>query len=270
MKAVLVTAVGLAALAAGAHAQERVAMDEAGPGVVGQVSTCRPVRMSRIRGDRRLVLGNVRLSPIRNGVVPCLHSETAEVAECKFTSGTGTLVETEDGPYAVVGQPLSIDGERGGEYVVAARMHEDETVPCVEPLSRDSVGTPAGVELATTCTRETLNSAANTNGRPMANFATREVCTSSSVHPDGATFTRMNGTSYCYTGTGAGLNDINGAERDETGVYLPGAASCHTIFNGYYETTAAKRPATAGGYPVSINIHTPVVWRPVATVPVAN
>jgi hypothetical protein len=229
------------------------------------ISTCSPKPLLRVHGtDTDLVLGNSRLARIEKGRVACLHIEDASKADCVFTRKSGTFVETADGYFALAGQSISLDGRPGGEYVVAARVGEDDTVPCVEPTARDSAGTAAGTELAGACTRETMLSAANFHSMSLANYATREVCTSSNPHPDGAPFTRMNGESYCYAGAGAALNDMNGAERDETGTYLTDGMHCHVVYNGQYEVPGAKRPATSS-WPMRVNINSPILWRPVAT-----
>ena len=72
------------------------------------------------------------------------------------------------------------------------------------------------------------------------------------------------GPTFCYTGRGAAFNDINGHEADESGVYLQGTQYVHVVYTGQYQTLAAKRPATAGGWPMKVNPKSPIVWRPVA------
>ena len=98
----------------------------------------------------------------------------------------------------------------------------------------------------------------------LVNYTTLEVCTSSNPHPDGAQFVRMEGSSYCYTGQGAALNDLNGTERDWTGTYLGDEFSCHVLWSSGVEVPAAKRPATTSyPSPGHVNINTPILWRPV-------
>jgi len=81
------------------------------------------------------------------------------------------------------------------------------------------------------------------------------------------------GPVFCFTGEGAGLNDVNGTERDGANNYLyPGSIRCHVVWYNGYETYAAKRPATTS-YPLpgKVNIHSPILWRPVASgVTIAN
>ena len=235
-------------------------------------STCSPKAIRKVHAKNNdAVFGNARLSRIVDGKVACLHLDEAWAAQCVFKRTSGIWVETAEGDFALAGQAIALDGKPGGEFVVASQGEPGRTVPCVEATSRDSVGAATGQELAFSCTIQTLNSPTNFGGLPLMNYATREVCTSSFPHPDGALFSRMNGESYCYIGQGAGLNDVNGTERDQAGVYLLGPENCHVLHTGGYEVPGAKRPATAGGYPVKLNIKTPILWRPVTTsVVVAN
>ena len=234
------------------------------------ISTCNPKAVDKVHGKHKdLIVGNARLGRIENGTVACLHAEDASKRDCVFTPGSGTWVETADGDFALAGQSISLDGSSGGEYVVASRVSVETTVPCVDPTSMDSVGTSAGTELAYACTMETLGASWNFNSGPLVNHATLEVCTSSNPHPDGATFTRMLGDSFCYIGAGAALNDIHGTERDEFGTYL--GTRCHVIHTADYEMVGAKRPATTGTWPMTVKINTPILWRPVTTsVTIAN
>lgn len=80
--------------------------------------------------------------------------------------------------------------------------------------------------------------------------------------------------SYCCLGRGAGLNDRYGTER---GLYAYHAYYghpeyyCHVIWSSGAEVPAAKRPATTT-YPAPgrVQANTPIVWRPVSSVPIAN
>ena len=91
-------------------------------------------------------------------------------------------------------------------------------------------------------------------------------------HPDGAQLTRSPSPGvYCYIGQGAALNDFNGTERDRNNVYLTGFVYTHVAWSGGYEVYAAKRPATVNfPAPGFVRTDTPVVWRPVTNVRVAN
>ena len=76
---------------------------------------------------------------------------------------------------------------------------------------------------------------------------------------------------WCYKGQGAGLNDPSGTERDINGWYLSGSRRCHVAWSGGYEVAAAKRPAVIN-YPLPARVDTrsPIVWRPVTSMPIAN
>ncbi|HVH47713.1 MAG TPA: hypothetical protein VM925_35500 [Labilithrix sp.] len=236
------------------------------------------------------LMGNTPLSPIsEHGTVPCMHTEDFTIAECEFhadprsseafTAGgrrgsSGNWVIGGDGKrYAQLGQPIGLDGLPEGEYVVARRSPTSGSrVPCVAPEANDSAGTPAGVELAGACVIESLTATTNATGLPLISYASLEVCTSSSPHPDGAAFVRIasNGA-YCYRHAGAALNDINGTEIDANGVYIAGPDHCHVVWSNGYEVPGAKRPSTKTlPAPGSVVTTTPVAWRPVTSVTVAN
>ena len=175
--------------------------------------------------------------------------------------------------FAPIGQTLTKEGRRGGTYVIAALV-TGNTVPCIEhAATRDVAGTSGSIDLAAACIVETMGSASNASRRPLRNYATIPVCTSSYPHPDGATLQSADkaaGT-YCYIGEGAGLNDPGGRERDYRGVYLTGAQHCHVGWSGGVEVFVAKRPATiAYPPPGRVDPKSPIVWRPVTSVRVAN
>ena len=128
------------------------------------------------------------------------------------------------------------------------------------------------MELARGCVTEVLGSASNVTGLELDSYATREVCTSSFPHPDAETFVRRAADgSYCYTGEGAGLNDRDGTERDQYGRYFTKDEYCHVLWSSGAEVPAAKRPATST-YPAPgrVRTDTPILWRPVSTVTIAN
>ena len=221
-------------------------------------------------------LGNSRLAKIDNGTVPCLHVDTAAPARCVFTKTSGSWLDTGKGLFAKVGQAITLDGKPGGEYVVAAKINPDGTVPALDPAGHDAEGVPAGTELAQACVVETMSSPYNRTGQRLVNYATREVGTSSYPHPDGAQLIReeWNGTVwvYYYIGQGAGLNDSHGTERDANGVYLPESEHCHVVWQNGYEVFGAKRPNTRS-YPAPgvVMTTTAILWRPVnAAVQIAN
>jgi hypothetical protein len=242
------------------------------PCATRRASTCSTQAVRKVHG-KGVVAGNARLAPIVNNMVACIHVDHGVKAECVFKRNSGTWVETADGNFALVGLAISLDGKPGGDYIVAAEVSTDGTVACVDPTSRDTAGrVPSGTELLRSCMVEEMLMPWNASFQPLLNYATKEVCTSSNPHPDFAEFTRMQGASYCYIGAGAGLNDLNGFERDETGTYIPGETTCHVVVSGGYEVPGAKRPATKSlPAPGAVNPNTPIVWRPVnPNVEIAN
>jgi hypothetical protein len=231
-----------------------------------RVSWTAPVVPTALHGSG--FLANARLGRITEGTVPCVHAETAATARCVFTPGSGSWLESAQGDFARVAQPISLDGRPGGEYVVASEVSAEGTVPAVAPTGHDAEGVPAGNELAQACVVETMTSSTNVTGQRLVNYATREVPTSSYPHPDDAHLMReyWDGTHwiYYYSGEGAALNDVNGTERDAAGVYLPGSAHCHVVWSNGYEVSGAKRPNTkAWPAPGVVVPWTAIVWRPV-------
>lgn len=227
-------------------------------------SQTEPVVAKRLHGKN--FFGNTRLAKIDNDSVPCLQMDTAAPARCVFTRTSGSWLDSGKGRFAKVGQAITLDGKPGGDYVVAARINPDGTVPALAPAGHDAEGVPAGTELAGACVVETLLSSTNATGRRLVNYATREVGTSSYPHPDDAQVIRQqwNGTawSYYYIGEGAGLNDMYGTERDQNGIYLNGAAHCHIIWANGYEMTGAKRPGTKSyPSPGAVVTTSPILWR---------
>jgi hypothetical protein len=251
------------------------------------MSTCEPVVVTGLHraspADKNDPFRkHQRLAIIENGTVPCLHGDSAEPTRCAFLTSdvakggkaSGHWVEDKQGRrFAPIGQTLTKEGRRGGMYVVGALV-TNNTVPCIEhAASRDVAGTSGSTELVPGCVTETIGSSSNASGRPLRNYATIPVCTSSHPHPDGATLQSANkaaGT-YCYIGEGAGLNDRNGWERDQRGNYLVGGGYCHVGWSGGVEVFVAKRPATiAYPPPGRIDPKSPIQWRPVTSVRVAN
>ena len=241
-------------------------------------STCAPVTVTRLHGEG--FAGNSRIARIEGGKVGCLHAETGEKAECLFStdgaSPSGKWVEAADGHYAKTGQAITLQGVPGGDWVVAARVSDAGTVPCVAPSGQDTAGLLVeGTELATTCVVEDVNQEYNVlsiySFAPLVNYTDIEVCSVSNPHPDNAQLTRTvtlasGATAYCYTGVGAALNDINGTERASTGLYLTETEHCHMIVTSGYEVPAAKRPATRSlPAPGSVNFDSFIAWRPVNT-----
>ncbi len=256
------------------------------------ISKAAPVLAKRLHGGG--FFGNSRLGKIKNGKVPCVNATTAEPAQCAFnkrarstlvggllcplldtlgivqcpSARSGSWLESPLGDYALTGQGISLQGEPGGAYVIAAKINPNGTVPALEPSGRDSAGTPVGSELANACTVETIGSTSNANpALRLENYATLQVPTSDNPHPDGS-----DGVFY-YTGRGAGLNDTNGTERDEFDRYLPRSGACHRGWNAASSTEfpAAKRPLTTSYPPYRVRPNTPIAWRAVhPTIAIAN
>src|SRR4030095_1410034 len=159
---------------------------------------------------------------------------------------SGEWMESPDGNYARLGQAISKDGIPGGDYIVAADVAKTGAL-CLEPTGLDTAGYLArGNELAVDCTIEEMLQPSNTQSAlhfflfPLINYSTTEVCTSSTPHPDRVPEEDRIDGAYCYTGYGAALNDINGTERDQQGMYFGGQEYCHTVIASGYEATGAK------------------------------
>jgi hypothetical protein len=259
------------AVAAGAAA--------AAPAVAAPVparSACRPVAVQSFHGGKRME-AYCRLARVEHGSVPCLTLDAGKPGRCRFTTNSGRWLRSTSGAmYARAGQRISRLGAPGGNRVIASPAGK---APCVEdpkPKARlsDAAGTATGYELGWQCTVEVMLSSSNATGLPLRNYATQEVCSTTHGSPDqaNAIFTRSPEPGvFCYRGEGAGLNDPNGTERDITNRYLPGWQACHIVWSGGYEVFAAKRPATRNWpAPGRVDWNTPIVWRPVTSVRVAN
>ena len=249
-------------------------------------STCSAVSVAAFHegsaaAGARPFLANQRLALVRNGRVPCLDIESGQAAECPFEAGNW-LEDDKGNRYAQVGQAVSTAGAATGDHVIAARV-ENDTVACVGASGHDTAGRVApSSELNATCVQEEMNQAWNASSvlgaAPLINYATIAVCSANNPdanrHPDNAMLVGEDRSAqvYCYAGAGAGLNDLNGTERDATGLYVPGTQHCHTLVNGGLEVPAAKRPATRSlPAPGVVKTDSLIVWRPVnPNVSIAN
>jgi hypothetical protein len=242
-------------------------------------SPCRPVPVADTHGKGFEAF--CRLAYIDHGTVPCLSINTAKPRTCRFTPRSGAWLESTSGAaYALAGQSISPRGVKGGNYVIASRRSRKDPPPCMQDpkapkaSAADSAGTSASTELASSCTVEVFGSAKNASGLALANYATRPVCSSTHDSFDQLTAQYLGSPEpgvWCYKGQGAGLNDPNGTERNSSNVYLTGSKRCHVAWSGGYEVFAAKRPATIS-YPAPGRVDTksPIVWRPVTSILVAN
>lgn len=241
-----------------------------------QYSYCSPVAVDSYGLGKSEFLGNSRVARVtKNSTtgaseVPCVHMEKGSRASCQVNSKSAPWFKGKDGNvYMKTGWRIDTQGNPDGDYVISAAV-ESGRVPCVDPSARDTAGVAYGTELAAACVVEVLNAPSNASGKVVQNYATQKVCTSSYPHPDESEL--LKGTYYCYAGEGAGLNDINGTERDMYGVYYPDADHCHVSWISGVEAPAAKRPATksfpAPGVAISSS---PILWRPVAArIAIAN
>lgn len=240
-------------------------------------SKCAPVPVDAYGLGKDVFLGNSRVAKVvKNQTtgayeVPCVYIEKASRATCQVTAQSAPWFRGKDGNiYMKTGYRVDSSGNPDGDWVISAEVSKDGTVPCVDPTARDTAGTSVSRELAGACAVETVNVATNATGALLENYATQKVCTSSNPHPDKAAL--IKGTTYCYAGTGAGLNDINGTERDEYGNYYPDENHCHVAWISGVEAPAAKRPATKSlPAPGVVVPTTPILWRAVAnSISIAN
>lgn len=205
--------------------------------------------------------GQYRLAPVVRGKVAALHLETSEVALCDFNEQID-WVGTDDGVFARVGATLSLDGEPGGPYTIAAPINDDGAIPATRVGESDDLpSAPVGTILAGASIREDWNSASNAGGFRLLHFARDVICSRDNPHPDGAR-PISGGPPWCYTGEGAGFNNLYGRQFDRYGqrIYV----FDHVLWGrGGYEVLGAKRPNTKS-YPVPVQwaTGTPIRWRP--------
>ena len=267
--------------------------DQTVPAVDRKPDKCKLVTVGKVQGSQRRLLAGCRLARIRKGRVPCMNVTTRQMRHCRFTRRSGAWVHSRSrrGPkFALVGEAVSLKGKRKGDWIVATKRgvvgKGATTVECAKPpapMARkaDTAGRVAeGMQLASICVVEDLGAEYNASSAvygymPLANYATKEVCSANHPythpHPDSdATVTRLFTGGSCYLGSGAAMNDVNGAERGPTGEYLsydpryPGRAYCHMIVSNGYEVPAAKRPATKSlPAPGVVNEKSVIAWRPV-------
>jgi len=235
-------------------------------------SKCDPVPLDQVIGKK--VEDNCRITQIKHGSVPCMQLDTGKPAKCDFDKRHQRWLRSRTGrQFAVVGDPIAHGKSRKLNYVIAVPVGEKKVSPCADigkddrAAERDAAGVSKSYALATSCVTETMLAPYNVTGKQMDNYATRQVCTTSTPDTDAdllsaTTVGHPEPNVWCYTGEGAGLNDVNGTERDIYNDYFSGSSRCHLVIYNGYEAYGAKRPATTG-YPARPDSHTPVVWRPV-------
>ncbi|HYF27169.1 MAG TPA: hypothetical protein VD931_15605 [Baekduia sp.] len=251
-----------------------------------KLSLCTPVPIKTTHGAKA-VEAYCRLARIRNGTVPCSPVGSLKHATCTFNRASGIWIEATTGAaYALAGQRISRAGKPGGGYLITSELARNGRPPCAAPRrprsltarAADSIGVVGTTEMAGACTIQVNQSATNAYGFKLENHATREVCTSSYPHPDGARLVRRPRAGvYCYTGTGAALNDRSGRERGPDNRYLAGPEHCHVLWTappeqGGREVFASKRP-NVSPYPAPGHVvdTSPIIWRPyTGLVAVAN
>jgi hypothetical protein len=237
-----------------------------------------------VGGQGKLVRSGCRLAKVEKGKVRCVHLARLTVRSCRFGPRSGSFVKDRSGHrWAVVGQGITRKGKKNGPYVIAAPIEERKHVPCADVPQRvmraihgrDTAGSTTSSPMARGCTAEKLLFSTNSSGGPLVNVATREVCTSSSPHPDTTPqFTvrevlpqKAPGI-HCYTGRGAGLNDPYGMERDANGVYLVQSNRCHfAMVTQTLSIIVGKRPASSG---TVVTENSELLWRPVSPARIAN
>jgi hypothetical protein len=188
----------------------------------------------------------------------------------------GQIVATQEADGSTV--QWVVGSEQLGEPVKNAKNgrleYQDTCFRNPKLAGKDTAGYGAiqGEELAGTCVVEDVGQSYNALSvgvyTPLSNFATMAVPSFNDpavhAHPDRPLYLGFDGTSYNYSGMGAALNDINGAERDVTTNYYGLDSYCHMIVNGGLEVPGAKRPATKSlPPPGAVNSKTFIVWRAV-------
>ena len=226
---------------------------------------CEPVAVRDAHGGH--IRANTSLAPVHAGRVLTLDPETGATAQTRFT-GKRWVTATDGTRYAVANQRIA----RGGRTVlVASPMRPDQRIPCtrrerVTAHAADTASSTADGSLGSGGYLEKAASTANVSGRPIENYATRPVCGSTPAHPDGAPIvSQPRSDMWCFSYRGAGMNDVNGAERyspAQGGTYIDDPYHRHFIVYNGATVPAAKRPAV---YPDCRPVPgSPIAWRPVA------
>jgi hypothetical protein len=250
----------------------RIAATELPSGLIGGEGVLR---------QRTVVGGEVHAAVAAQSGAPI--DEELHVADVKVSFlQLGQVVTTEEADGTV---QWNISSEDLGEPVQNPNgklEYQDTCFRNPNSVGRDTLGYIApSTELAISCLVESLGHGYNSYSAygylPLMNFATTIVPSANDparrpLPEIYATYLGFDGVSHNYTGLGAALNDINGAERDSVGEYYGFDIYCHMIVSGGLEVPGAKRPATKSlPAPGVVSPNTLIVWRPVnASVTVAN
>lgn len=241
-------------------------------------SDCEPVKVVDTHGKG--MIPGCQLSEVVEGKVLCIHVNKGKPAKCEFRTGarsSGKWLEGvrkgDDADFAMAGQAISREGKKGGPWIVASKTERDGGMPCKKskpgkkPKSvakRDSGSVAADGSLPGYGYTEVSLSSTNLSGEPLENYATLNVCGNTPPpHPDGATHvSHPSANVWCYTGAGAGMNDVNGMERYSPalgGKYIDDSEHRHFVNYNGGTVPAAKRPNTKpNGELIS---GSPIVWR---------
>jgi hypothetical protein len=237
----------------------------------GTLISCKAVSVRDTHGG--FIKANTNLSPIRHGKVRTLDPATGRVAQTRFTARSGRWLTAQDGTrYAVANQFITRNGGSHGALLITAPALAGHRVPCspkglVGAFTADTASYASDGDLSWSGYTEQVGSPYNVSSRPLENYATRDIYTSSPTSPDGAPRCPHPNTAlgnYCYTFTGAGMNDMNGQERYSPAhgaTYIDNPYHRHYIWYLGSLVAAAKRPNTKPNGTLIPN--TPIVWRTV-------
>lgn len=235
---------------------------------------CSPVKVAATHNG--MVRPNSTLAPIVGGKVLTIDVDTMTVARRPFPTRTGRWITAADGRrYAISGQWVrALDAARGRRQVASPSLPGGRVACSAKPRpgarAADTASYASDGSLGGGGYMEKAASTTNVSGQRLSNYATRDVCVNTGstpyTHPDGAQLTKHpDATTWCFSYAGAGLNDMNGAERYSPamgGVYIDDPYHRHFISYNGSTVAAAKRPSY---YPGTCRIvpGSPIAWRTV-------
>src|SRR5215204_4993468 len=147
-------------------------------------------RIAQANSHGGSIAANSNLSPIHHGRVLTIDPNTRAKSHSRFTARSGRWMTGADRTrYAVAGQWISRGGHAGGQRLIAAPMRPGHRVPCAAPSplahAADTASVAADGSLPASGYTETTLSSTNVHAL-LVNYATRDICTNTTVHPDGA------------------------------------------------------------------------------------